>query len=31
MLPFGFPENIRKLKVPWCFQGGQKKHLEEKG
>ena len=30
-VPFRFPENIRKPKVFWCFQGDQKRTFERKG
>ena len=31
MFPFDPPENIRKPKVFWCFQGDQKGTLGSKG
>ena len=31
MFPFDPPENIRKPKVFWCFQGDQKGTLGRKG
>ena len=31
MFPFDPPENIRKPKVFWCFQGDQKRTLGRKG
>ena len=30
MLPFDTPQNIRKSKVFWCFQGDKRENWKEK-